>query len=260
MSSSLLIGIKEFLAIYAPLHPNQPVVPSIAFRHRLLDFTAAFTRRKSYKATTYSVTEGLEGRAPLNRYNDEVHPHEIHVVDYDTRHSVKRVPAQLPSPSLLHTLPSFMALSAAQLNLQNDEDQITELWMRLAAEYMVQAVVEQFAVFQVERSDVVDKAFKWGFDGDIQAEEGTDDYIVNTMFFDSEADGTSTAWVEIRNEHLKMVTKSKYLAGGNLELMSFVASSSLRDKPPRSCQTPSRGRVFNTRFRGAYACVPRESA
>ena len=66
-----------------------------------------------------------------------------------------------PAISLLDTIPLFMAVSAAQISMQ--EGTITDTWMRLAAGYMAQAVAEQYLVYRFERQDVVQEAFSWGF-------------------------------------------------------------------------------------------------
>lgn len=114
----------------------------------------------------------------------------------------------LPYASLLDTIPSFMALSAAANGMQ--ESKITDTWMRLAAGYMAQAVVEQHLTFECRDDRVLTEAFRWGFDPDTPAKDGTDEWLVNAMFLDEE--GEFTSWTAIRNEHMQAVSLSLSVA------------------------------------------------
>ena len=106
-----------------------------------------------------------------------------------------------PAVSLLDTIPIFMALSAAQISMQ--EGTITDTWMRLAAGYMAQAVAEQHLVYGSQHLETLQEAFSWGFDPECSAEEGTDDFQINAMFWgmDAVVDG----WDRIRDEHAQAV-------------------------------------------------------
>ena len=99
-----------------------------------------------------------------------------------------------------------MALSAAQLALQEGDSQITELWMNLAAEYITQAVIEQFVLNEKVQSDLIDIAFAWGFDEDCTAEVGTDDFLINAMFLNNETETTNPTWVTICSECKRAVS------------------------------------------------------
>lgn len=79
------------------------------------------------------------------------------------------------------------------------------MWMRLAAGYMVQAVAEQYLVFQAKRPEILREAFSWGFDEESTAVEGTDEFIVNVMFFDEEAEAPNARWEDVRQEHINAV-------------------------------------------------------
>lgn len=107
----------------------------------------------------------------------------------------------LPLVSLLDTLPFFMALSAAENLLQ--ESRITDTWMRLAAGYMAQAVIEQYLLYGSQSDKVLNEAFAWGFDLETGAGEGSEDWIVNAMFLDEEAEFES--WQDIKHEHIQAV-------------------------------------------------------
>ena len=110
----------------------------------------------------------------------------------------------LHSISLLDTLPSFIALSAAHISSQ-DEASITEIWMRLAAGYMAQAAAEQYLIYKSQRPDVLHEVFAWGFDDNSPAPEGTDEFTINAMFFDEEEEGANSTWEHIRDEHMRAV-------------------------------------------------------
>lgn len=103
--------------------------------------------------------------------------------------------------SLLDSLPDFLSLSAAQIMLQATS--ITHDWMRLAADYMSHAVVEQVLVYGIQGPDQLQQAFAWGFDERSNAEEGSDDLQINAMFLGD--DGAVDGWDEIREAHIRAV-------------------------------------------------------
>lgn len=103
--------------------------------------------------------------------------------------------------SLLDTLPAFMALSAVQTSMH--ESDITVLWMDLAARFMAQAALEQYVDFGANGPDVLLAAFGWGFDANSTAEEGSDDWEVNSMF--SGEEGEVLEWAGVRKQYIGMV-------------------------------------------------------
>lgn len=112
-------------------------------------------------------------------------------------------PDRVNSPSLLDSLPEFIALcAAAHIILPSTE--VTDMWMRLAAGYMAQAVIEQFLIFGAQGTSVIQQAFSYGFDGDSTAEEGSDEFQINALFFgeDMQLEG----WNTIRESHIRAVS------------------------------------------------------
>lgn len=103
--------------------------------------------------------------------------------------------------TLLETLPLFLALSAAQNALQ--ESTITDLWMRLAAGYMAQAFAAEVLVHGSDRHGLLEEVFRWGFDPDCDAEEGSDAWLINDMF-DADYEVLSM-WEEIKEQHMHAV-------------------------------------------------------
>ena len=122
-----------------------------------------------------------------------------------------------PPISLLETLPAFMALSAALTALQGTT--ITDVWMHLAAGYMVQAVAEQYLVYGSHRSSVLEEAFAWGFDAHCTAEEGSDAWQINAMFFGENE--VVNGWDAIRDKHMLVVGSSSVLQTGKITALPF---------------------------------------
>ena len=108
------------------------------------------------------------------------------------------------SLSLLDTLPIFIALSAAQNVLQGNN--VTELWMKLAARYMTQAILEQYLVYGAEMHGAIKEGFAYGFDAEvIIGGMDSDELLITNLFWDGETEREISSWKEIRDEHLVAV-------------------------------------------------------
>ncbi|KAL9129735.1 MAG: hypothetical protein Q9217_001893 [Psora testacea] len=209
--------------------PAYPQAQKLQFRMRLFKFVALFTRRKNPSQPPIpprdpqELRKGCKGQANAFRSNKEekssanpidlaqylAHSEEVMHIrqemasgNHTHADALSRRTNHLPSVSLLDTLPCFMALSAAQIALQG-QSSITDVWMRLTAGFMAQAVAEQYLVYKSQRSEVLQEAFAWGFDEGNTAEEGSDSYLINVMFWDEEAERANSTWEEIRNEHIR---------------------------------------------------------
>lgn len=210
------------------MHPGFDANLDLQFRLRLLRFTVMFTKRSApYEATLpRPLLQNLRHRRQeqamsFSPGNNEFAARKIlELSDHLARRSGQEIRREIighecaagnqksmshgliqPAISLLDTIPFFMALSAAQISMQ--EGTITDTWMRLAAGYMAQAVAEQYLVYGSQRPETLQEAFSWGFDPECSAEEGTDDFQINAMFWgmDAVVDG----WDRIRNEHAQAV-------------------------------------------------------
>ena len=151
------------------------------------------------------ITRKIEGY-PVDLMNDgcAVHSSGTHAPGASDN-GVPKIPYQRTRPiSLLDTLSSFMALSAAQSALQALP--VSDVWMRLAAGYMAHAALEQSLLHGVHLTDALNEAFAWRFDPESSAEEGSDEWAINTMLFgeDGEVDG----WSDIRDEHIHTVSRA----------------------------------------------------
>lgn len=81
--------------------------------------------------------------------------------------------------------------------------------MRLAAGYMAQAYAEHVLSYQVNLTFPIEEAFRWGFDPDCGAEEGSDEWLINDMF-DADKDVIGQ-WEEIKEEHVRAVGPNNIL-------------------------------------------------
>ncbi|KAL6721100.1 hypothetical protein ACLMJK_000200 [Lecanora helva] len=219
--------VDSYLNIFHAIHPEHHGSRGLRFRLRLLKFTIMFTKRsipsdtKPSKSELRALGQKRQNEARSFRSGDKNSSHfelpnlieDLDLPDGLAINNGEITPmtgqvsfnpsgSDVPSPktrlSLLDTLPAFMALSAAQTAMQ--EGTITDVWMHLAAGYMVQAVVEQYLVFKSQRKEVLREAFAWGFDADCDAAEGSDEWQINAMFF-GESEIVS-GWDRIRDEHM----------------------------------------------------------
>ena len=215
-----------FFTTFFAMHPGYHASPDLRFRLRLLKFTILFTKRSvpqevplpesflrklqhRYQAvssdpgnselTAFEISDLTNDLISLN--NVEAEKEQIsHESNPGNRGSKKRDLCQ-PVISLLDTIPLFMAVSAAQIAMQ--EGTITDTWMRLAAGYMAQAAAEQYLVYGSQSQETLHEAFSWGFDPECSAEEGTDEFQINAMFWG--VDAVVDGWERIRDEHAQAV-------------------------------------------------------
>lgn len=221
-----------FFTTFCAMHPDYVANLDLRFRLRLLQFTVMFTKRSAPEEADISeqVLQNLRHRrqeqAVSFRSGDSEFlalelPHltgylapqegsgKRQISDESTAGNQTSKTDNLfrPAISLLDTIPLFMAVSAAQISMQGGT--ITDTWMRLAAGYMVQAVAEQYLVYRSQRQEILQEAFSWGFDPDCSAEEGTDDFQINAMFWG--VDAVVDDWDRIRDEHAQAVSPKSVL-------------------------------------------------
>lgn len=221
--------------MFRSMHPGHHGNADLLFRLRLLRFTSlSASRFGSFHALpTFSALQDMRKRQcdqakSSQSYNSlpddldttaladsffspkpvfDTHKHEQNheqQLDLDPTSDAPRRMSH-DSPSLLDTLPGFMAISAAQIMLQATN--ITDVWMRLAAGYMSHAVVEQILVYGISGLEVFRQAFAWGFDENSNAGEGSDELQINAMFLGE--DGVVEGWHDIRDAHIRAVSSRK---------------------------------------------------
>ncbi|KAL8656221.1 MAG: hypothetical protein Q9226_002734 [Calogaya cf. arnoldii] len=188
--------VDSFLSVFRSLHTNHNAAPVIQLRLRLLQFAFVFVQHYH----PFSANTSLSTRASVT----------VKISMKSTSEDPDQERSQ--AMSLEQTLPLFLALSAAQNELQGST--ITEIWMMLAAGYMAQAYIEQVVVYQNERPGLLEEAFHWGYDEDCHAEEASEERQINDMFG---ADGSSIRlWASIRAEHVEAG-----MAAGTLSVVTF---------------------------------------
>lgn len=216
------------------MHPHRPRSADLQFRLRLLKFTTLSASRFAPSPATPSppMLQSMRKRhyrqakaSPL--YNDlpdavfsSVLANETPLSQATEEGNFNEEPLPLDAvssppvhtrcgelPTLLDTLPDFMAVSAAQIMLQ--ATQITDVWMRLAVGYMSHSFAEQVLVYRRSGPEILRQAFAWGFDANSGAEEGSDELQINAMFLGE--DGVVGGWEDLREAHIRAVsTRSHY--------------------------------------------------
>lgn len=209
-----------FLLFFRSLHPGDHGTQELQNRLRLLKFTSLFCSRfasltirpskKIIKRLRDSSTQRRKSSNFGNRLADTIETEGAAqgVNTTDSRDSGMRTSTNIYGPdhpiSLIDTLPSFMALSAAQSVLQKQP--VSVLWMRLAAGYMAHAALEQSLLRGVRLTDAVKEAFAWSYDPDLSAEQGTDEWAINAMFCDQEEEAEVLGWNDVKYEHIRTVS------------------------------------------------------
>lgn len=223
---------SAFLVIFRSRYPGHHGNADLQFRLRLLRFTSLSASRfgSSLAFPTISALQDMRkrqsNRAKTSQFYNSF-PNDLNITalgdsllspksefrthNHEQNHEHQLGPSATSgaanrmshdSPSLLDTLPDFMAISAAQIMLQATN--ITNVWMRLAAGYMSHAVVEQILVYRVPGLEVLRQAFAWGFEEHSNAEEGSDELQINALFLGE--DGVVVGWDDIRDAHIRAVS------------------------------------------------------
>lgn len=221
--------VDSFLVIFRSRYPGHHGNADLQFRLRLLRFTSLSASRfgSSLAFPTISALQDMRkrqsNRAKTSQFYNSF-PNDLNITalgdsllspksefrthNHEQNHEHQLGPSATSgaanrmshdSPSLLDTLPDFMAISAAQIMLQATN--ITNVWMRLAAGYMSHAVVEQILVYRVPGLEVLRQAFAWGFEEHSNAEEGSDELQINALFLGE--DGVVVGWDDIRDAHIR---------------------------------------------------------
>jgi len=271
----LLMTRTAFLDIFHSMHTDKHGSPELNFRLRLLRFTVMFTKRTAPGETLPSastlqmlrrkrreqanafrsgdetlarldlpdLTTHLAPLDPIKIKQEQMFPDETpKLLNFQSAHE-----STPPPISLLDTLPLFMALSASQNAMQ--ETTVTQMWMQLAAGYMAQAVIEQYLVYGSRRPDVIQESFAWGFDAECRAEEGSEEWQVNAMFWNE--DGAVPGWDPIRDEHIHAVRTDDISQCAATNRLCNSAFSSGRRRSARTSTNADRQRSLNRQIRGA---------
>lgn len=112
--------------------------------------------------------------------------------------------------ALLDVLPLFMQVSAAQNAMCGSN--VTEFWMRLTGEFMLQACLEQYLICGANGTDAIDEAFAWGYGDTSERMAGTassstvtkgkDEAELDTMFEDEVYETEIDGWTDVKKSFL----------------------------------------------------------
>ncbi|KAM3421902.1 hypothetical protein BST61_g2279 [Cercospora zeina] len=235
--------VDQFLQLFKTRYPAYRPDPEFRFRQLLLQLVVLVTQRfrrclatpsKSSLTTLRAANQararawiGHASRLPTAEYNvrpfDEALP--ISPEEAEENRSLMLEALGIPAEddayedsfygtsdcvTLLDLLPLFMRVSAACHTMF--ECPPTEKWMRLAAEWTVQACLEQYLIFGASGSDAIDEAFAWGprqrrdvsTEGDEEQEDKTQDpFCVGLDDEDTEL------WYTIRSRALDTILSSE---------------------------------------------------
>ena len=206
-------------------HPNEEVPDTTHFRLRLLKFTTLYGKRLTPCETTPPPAE-LQALRRRNRkradgfYTDSSDSSfqdsllEQHIGKSEHRRSASRLRDSPESTSLADLVPMFIGLSAARSRLmKGGESGITETWMELAGEFMLQAALEQCLEYSSTSSLKLREIFSWGWRPS-PTKYWEDEESVNEMFCDEDALREIQGWAEIRQKYIDLVgsphTDSRY--------------------------------------------------
>ncbi|KAK5724142.1 hypothetical protein LTR17_013618 [Elasticomyces elasticus] len=232
-----LATLETFLPLFKHKHPGYAFDPELRFRVLLLKLVSLYTQRLTRNTSTLPP-KALKQLRDANRARAEkwmdatASPNLMFDIPSDampTTEDLERnraevlhrlnLPAEdeayedahygtLSSVSLLDLLPLFVQVSAAR-SAMIEESGLTEQWMHMAAELMLQAALEQYLVYGAKEGDVVREAFAWGLkvqaermevDGEAHDEKEKDevDFMFTDAFYETEVEG----WADIKRSYM----------------------------------------------------------
>lgn len=251
--SNELAIFDALLAIFKTRYSTHHPDPELRLRILLLRITTLFTQRLTSNPTTppRSVIDDLRAANDVRartwiassgfQFNDISHASRaigqhptlsLHDLERNRAHVLQQlgVPAEdeyyedafygtASCISLLELLPLFMEVSAVRRSM--DESNLTEQWMKLACEFMLQACLEQYLVVGAQGSDALKEAFAWGYvdgsdenmevDGIDRLTKVNDSSELNAMFEDEDYETEVDGWKEMRQFYInKLVPRAAF--------------------------------------------------
>ncbi|KAL9095531.1 MAG: hypothetical protein Q9165_002402 [Trypethelium subeluteriae] len=248
-----LAMVDAFLVQFKAKHPPQAISSDLRFRLRLLQFVSLFTRR--LRSTTSSPTaESLQrlrnmhqARAarratcippdfdqslrvwdvfPLSETNLTIN-RELALKSLKVKQATTKVTYGLQtSVAVLDLLPLFMSLSA--FLYQNFGWEIKDRWLELAAEFMLQAALDQYLIRGTSGTEILHDCFSYGWNSKHTASRKAEyrlniphladheyqdmdeeEEIINDMFYDEEIHTEIEGWKEIRERVMGFLKPEK---------------------------------------------------
>jgi len=214
-------------------HPSQPVPTSLQFRLRLLQLTALYTRRLTPCTTTPSASAlrdlRIQNKAQAERWlqtrslevpewfdvafltEDTLQRNRLHVLSQLSVWSPTAAEfyGHSESVSLQDLLPMFLDLSAASRRMQNSNTK--RRWMEMAAEWMLQASLEQSLIYGKGEAETIRDSFAWAYvkQGDLSDSHGESDLAINALFQQEGSDCEVDGWDDVRERFLADVRMSE---------------------------------------------------
>nr|POE48806.1 hypothetical protein CFP56_38903 [Quercus suber] len=244
-----ILLVDWFRKFFYVQHPTFRPDRELRFRSDLLQLTALFTQRLSRNPMTPSRDElrrlqqhnqdrartwiAVADRVPTLSWEAaaEIYDKQLPLPAQELERNRAQIlhalglpaedemhePAFVGTPdcvSLLDLLPLFMRISALR-NAMADSV-VSPSWLALAAQFMLQACLEQFLVFGASGTDAIDEAFAWGYkheDNNNEDNDATDlaamtrtsqdpAVMVNDMFSDPELATEIDAWQDLKADAL----------------------------------------------------------
>ena len=203
-----LTTFEAFLAMFRALHPGFKPPLALSFRLRLLKFACLFTVCVSPEAfeilryTANGQDAGIGNAERIGENMEGASQHDGHGNDIAKTASTSAFGGHTQTVTLLETLPSFMALSAAQNTGQGSN--VTDVWLHLAGLYMAQAAIEQGLAGAEMDNNIIHNVFeKWTFDPNLNAPESSDEWQINAMFWGD--DEVVPEWEKIKEKYKQSV-------------------------------------------------------
>ncbi|KAL5116828.1 hypothetical protein ACEQ8H_005309 [Pleosporales sp. CAS-2024a] len=231
LPSALVTMTGEWRAFLSHRHHGRRLTPAAAVRSRLLQFLLIFTHRLQHEETWTNEASITELRDQNKSRGDYWHhrinhapalqkafdsPKEFPLSDgalFENRNALasalnmprdqrRWVTDMAGTPSLHCLLPLFIELTAARVNL--DDDWVpTSAWLELAAEFMMQATIDDYLRNGAYGPETFNTVFAFGYPGPRWAEEGSDVTAMRRLFCHEENPRQEIpAWSNVRQRYI----------------------------------------------------------
>ncbi|KAF2767874.1 hypothetical protein EJ03DRAFT_275228 [Teratosphaeria nubilosa] len=226
--------VHSFLAIFKARHVGYEMDEELRFRLLLLKLVILYTQRLTRNPTTPDRT-GVQVLRENNRRRAEAWLHvdvrpdlrqssvndlsRAEQADLEAHRAYVLHSLGIPAEdeayddahygtqdcvSLLDLLPLFMQVSAARDEMNGSGRGMTHTFMTLAAEFMLQAFLEQALVCGAQASQAAREAFAWGYSAD-DAYAQDEWAAINDMFCDPAYEEEVHEWQGVRDAYSDLV-------------------------------------------------------
>lgn len=234
--------MAAYLIIFRHRHPEATVSAAVKFRLELLKFAVLFARRL-YRSSSNLTAESLRCLREANMKRADTFLHSLpptSALPCRDEDSLRQATAWTPLPSeaieahrprrleacnilpstaatddvkstvsLMDTLTAFMSLNSMALD-PIEAWSINPAWMELAAEYMLQAALEQYCLYGAEGVRALQECFAWGYNPSLANVADREVFTVNAMFRD-DSEETQRAWEATQKRYLQTVRTSPHV-------------------------------------------------